>query len=128
ASRVSLGRHPEQDTFQDKPLYQDPNTDHPPLAKLLGAGSIALIGDNAIGWRLPSVIFGTASILLVYGIARRLKASSQVALLSATLFSFDNLVFVHSRIFTLDIFQLGFMLLGSYLYVSGRPTFAGAGF
>jgi predicted membrane-bound dolichyl-phosphate-mannose-protein mannosyltransferase len=51
-----------------------------------------------------------------------------VALLAATLLAFDNLAFVHSRIFTLDIFQLAFMLLGLYWYVDRRPTLSGAGF
>jgi dolichyl-phosphate-mannose-protein mannosyltransferase len=37
-------------------------------------------------------------------------------------------VFVHSRIFTLDVFELGFLLLGLYWYVSRRPTLAGVGF
>jgi predicted membrane-bound dolichyl-phosphate-mannose-protein mannosyltransferase len=49
-------------------------------------------------------------------------------LLAAALLSLDNLEFVHSRIFTLDIFQMAFMLLGAYLYLSRRPTLSGAGF
>jgi predicted membrane-bound dolichyl-phosphate-mannose-protein mannosyltransferase len=128
AVRVILGIPPGQDRYQDRPFGLDPNTEHPPLAKLLVAGSMALLGDNAYGWRLPSVLFGTASILLLYGVARRVGASPNLALLTAGLLAFDTLAFVHSRIFTLDIFQLGFMLLGLYWYVGGRPSLAGLGF
>jgi predicted membrane-bound dolichyl-phosphate-mannose-protein mannosyltransferase len=128
AARVILGIPPDEDTYQDRPLGLDPNTEHPPLAKLLVAASMALLGDNAYGWRIPSVVFGSAGIVLMYGIARRLEVGPYGALLAAGLLAFDNLAFVHSRIFTLDIFQLTFMLLGLYWYVSGRATLAGAGF
>jgi dolichyl-phosphate-mannose-protein mannosyltransferase len=128
AARVISGIPPGQDTYTDEPLGLDPNTEHPPLAKLLVAASITILGDNPFGWRIPSVIFGTLSILLMYGIARRVSADVSVGLVAAALLAFDNLEFVHSRIFTLDIFQLGFMLLGLYWYVCGRPILAGMGF
>ncbi len=128
ASRVILGIAPDQNRYQDRPLGLDPNTEHPPLAKLLVAGSMYLLGDNPYGWRIPSVAFGTASILLMFGVARRVGAGPYAALLAAVLLAFDNLVFVHSRIYTLDIFQLAFMLLGLYWYVSGRAALAGVGF
>ncbi len=103
----------------------DPNTEHPPLAKLLMAASMRVFGDNGWGWRLPSVVFGTLSIPLVYGIARRLGGRKEMALLAAFVYAFDNLVFVHSRIGTLDIFLVAFLLLGLYCYLAGRPILAG---
>jgi dolichyl-phosphate-mannose-protein mannosyltransferase len=127
AARVLLSIPPEG-VYEDKAPALDPNTEHPPLAKLLVAGSMRLFGDNAYGWRLPSVIVGTASIGLLYGIARRVGLGPTPALVAAALLASDNLVFVHSRIFTLDIFLLGFLLLGAYWYLSGRPTLAGVGF
>jgi dolichyl-phosphate-mannose-protein mannosyltransferase len=128
AARVILGITPGQDVYQDRELGLDPNTEHPPLAKVLVAGSILLWGDNAFGWRIPSIALGTLSILLTYLIGSRVSGDPYVGLLAAVLLAFDNLAFVHSRIFTLDIFQLAFMLLGLYAYVSGRPLLAGAGF
>jgi dolichyl-phosphate-mannose-protein mannosyltransferase len=128
AARVILGIPPGQDTYTDHPPGLDPNSEHPPLAKLLVAASIAMLGDNAYGWRIPSVVFGTASVLLMYAIARRVSADVYVGLLAAALLAFDNLAFVHSRIFTLDIFQLAFMLLGIFWYVGGRPGLGGVGF
>ena len=71
AARVILSIPPGQNTYTDRPLGLDPNTEHPPLAKLMVAGSMRLLGDGPLGWRLPSVLFGTPSILLLYGVARR---------------------------------------------------------
>jgi dolichyl-phosphate-mannose-protein mannosyltransferase len=105
--------------YASAPRGLDPNTEHPPLAKLLMAASMRLFGDNAWGWRLASVLFGTLSIPLVYGIARLLGGTGPVALLAAFIYAFDNLVFVHSRIGTLDIFVVAFLLLGLYLYLRG---------
>jgi dolichyl-phosphate-mannose-protein mannosyltransferase len=128
AARVIVGIPPGEDVYQNRRVGLDPNTEHPPLAKLLVAGSILLLGDNPFGWRIPSVVLGTMSILLMYGIARRVGADAYTGLLAAGLLAFDHLAFVHSRIFTLDIFQLAFMLLGLYWYVGGRATLAGVGF
>jgi predicted membrane-bound dolichyl-phosphate-mannose-protein mannosyltransferase len=128
AARVIASLPPQQDTYQDRPLGLDPNTEHPPLAKLLVAGSILLLGDNAYGWRIPSVLAGSLSVLLLYRIGARLTGDPYLGLLAAALLAFDNLVFVHGRIFTLDIFMLAFMLLGFDLYLRGRATLSGVGF
>jgi Dolichyl-phosphate-mannose-protein mannosyltransferase len=80
AVRVIIGIPPAQNRYADKPFGLDPNTEHPPLAKLIVAGSMSVLGDNAYGWRLPSVAFGTVGIVLVYGIVRRLQADPRPAL------------------------------------------------
>lgn len=96
------------------------NQEHPLLAKLLIALSMGILGDNAWGWRIPSVIFGLLSIFVLYLLVKRVSKSPPIALMGTFLFSFDTLVFVHSRIATLDIFVLGFMLFGFYWYFSGK--------
>ena len=103
----------------------DPNREHLPLAKLIIAFSMWIQGDNAYGWRVPSVISGTASILLFYLLIKRLGKSPRRAFLATFLLSFENLIFVHSRIATLDIFMLTFMLLAFYLYLDGRELLSG---
>lgn len=128
AGRMLAGIPPQPDIYQDKTVGLDPNLEHPPLAKLIEAASITLLGDNAYGWRLPSVIFGTLSILLLYRVGSRIGRSPYVGLLAAALLAFDNLFFVHGRIFTLDISMLAFMLLGLDLYLRGRSTLAGLAF
>lgn len=100
--------------------------EHPPLAKLLIAASIHLFGDNPVAWRLPSVIFGTAAILLTYALVRAAGGRPALALTAAAVMSVDNLVFVHGRMATLDIFVLTFMLASVTLYLRGRWVQAGA--
>jgi predicted membrane-bound dolichyl-phosphate-mannose-protein mannosyltransferase len=108
-----------QPPYVGVPLGFDPNHEHPPLAKLLIALSMWLLGNNGFAWRLPSVIFGCVSVLAFYLLMKKISTYEIIPILSTFLFSFDNLVFVHSRIATLDIFCLGFMLLGLYWYFSG---------
>ena len=98
------------------------NQEHPLLAKLLIALSTSIIGDNGWGWRIPSVVFGLLSIFVLYLLLKKTAKNPLIALMGTLLFSFDTLVFVHSRIATLDIFVLGFMLLGFYWYFSNRMT------
>lgn len=111
--------------YAESPRGLDPNAEHPPLAKVLIAATMIFFGDNGIGWRLASVLFGTAAIPLVYAVARRLGGAEPVALLAAFVFAFDNLIFVHSRIATLDIFVVTLLLLGLYLYLREWPILAG---
>jgi dolichyl-phosphate-mannose-protein mannosyltransferase len=103
----------------------DPNTEHLPLAKLIMAGSMRLLGDNPWGWRLPSVAFGMLALVMLYLLVRRASGRPWLALFATFIFSFDNLVFVHSRVAALDIYMIGLMLLGLYLYVAERPALAG---
>ena len=86
----------------------EPNTAydwlHPPLAKLFQAGSIKILGDNSLAWRLPSAIFGTASIAALYFLALTIFKNQKIALLSAAIFSLDGLQLTMSRITMNDIF------------------------
>jgi predicted membrane-bound dolichyl-phosphate-mannose-protein mannosyltransferase len=103
------------------------NQEHPLLAKLLIALSMSIIGDNGWGWRIPSVVFGLLSVFVLYLLLKKTAKSPLIALMGTFLFSFDTLVFVHSRIATLDIFVLGFMLLGFYWYFSNRMNLSALG-
>ncbi|OGD97511.1 hypothetical protein A3A49_02960 [Candidatus Curtissbacteria bacterium RIFCSPLOWO2_01_FULL_38_11b] len=83
---------------------------HPPLAKLMQAGSIKMFGDAPLGWRLPSVIFGTAIIPLTFILAFLLFGPI-AAIFSATVIAFENLTFVMSRITMNDVFVTVFSLV-----------------
>jgi predicted membrane-bound dolichyl-phosphate-mannose-protein mannosyltransferase len=105
--------------------FTDPNSEHPPLAKLVVAFSALLLGENAIAYRLPSAVFGTLLLLFLYLAVKKL-ATEQVAFYAATFLAFETLTFVHSRIFMLDIFMVSLMVLGFCLFLRGHYFAAGA--
>jgi len=108
------------DVYPDATPGLDPNREHPFLAKGIIAFSILISGDNAWGWRTPSVIFGNIGLFVFYLLVKRLSNRGDMALFASFLLFSSNLLFVHSRIATLDIFMVTFMLLGFYWYTVGR--------
>jgi predicted membrane-bound dolichyl-phosphate-mannose-protein mannosyltransferase len=119
AARVILG-WPATSHYVGSPPGLDPNTEHPPLGKLLIAGSMALFGDNGVGWRLPSVIAGLVALVAVFGIVRSLDRRAWLGVFVVALVAFDNLTFVHGRIGTLDMLVLAPMLVGAWLALRRR--------
>jgi predicted membrane-bound dolichyl-phosphate-mannose-protein mannosyltransferase len=105
--------------------FTDPNSEHPPLAKLVVAFSALLLGENATAYRLPSAVFGTLLLLFLYLAVKKL-ATDQVAFYAATFLAFETLTFVHSHIFMLDIFMVSLMVLGFCLFLRGHYVAAGA--
>jgi len=96
----------------------------PPLGKLFIASGIIVFGDNPWGWRMPSALFATASILILYLISRKLTTKI-TAILATLLFAFESLAFFFSGIAMLDIFMLTFMLLAFLFYLQNRYVFSG---
>ena len=88
------------------------NPMHPPLAKEFMAVSIKVFGDNPLGWRYPSVLFGALAIAAIYLCALALFASQGAALAAAALTFLNQMVFVQSRIAMLDVYALTFDLFG----------------
>ena len=89
---------------------------HPPLAKLIQALSIKIFGDVPLGWRLPSVIFGTAIIPATFVLANILFGPL-VAIFASAVIAFENLTFVMSRITMNDVFLVFFVLV-SFIFAS----------
>lgn len=112
------------------------NWSHPDFAKMLIASGIKLFGDHPLGWRFMSAVFGVVAVLGTYWLGLILFRDRQAAVLSAALVLFNQMLFVHARIATLDIFTTGFMIPAMALHarvwlepgsVSDRQRRAGLG-
>lgn len=127
AARTILGwAIPEGAHYAGSVAGLDPNTEHPPLGKVLMALSMLVFGDNGIGWRLPSLIAGMTALVAVYLIVRAAGETAWLGVLAVGLVAFDNLALVHSRIGTLDMMVLAPILLAAWLSLKGRWLGAGA--
>ncbi|MEM5814544.1 MAG: glycosyltransferase family 39 protein [Candidatus Aenigmatarchaeota archaeon] len=108
--------------------WTDTNPEHPPLVKLVLAGSMAAFGDNALAWRLPAVAAGLASIALFYFVALGLSRDKRIAVLSAALLALDPTHIVLSRVAMLDIFMLAFGLAGAHFALRNNWLWSGVFF
>jgi dolichyl-phosphate-mannose--protein O-mannosyl transferase len=92
------------------PPVDDPAIEwtHPPMAKLLIAGGILVAGDNPLGWRIASVVFGAAGAVIAYLLALSLTGSRAASALAAGLLLMDGLYFVESRTGMSNLFVLVF--------------------
>ena len=111
--------------YDDSPAGLDPNTEHPPLGKLLIALSMLVFGDQGIAWRIPSLIAGMTALGALVLIVRAAGETAWLAILAVGLLAFDNLTFVHGRIGTLDMMVLAPMLVGAWLALRDRWALAG---
>jgi len=80
--------------------------EHLPLGKLLISSGIAVLGDNPVSWRTLPILFGTANIVLLYLICRRLRISRTASNIAVFLLTFENLSFVHGGLTMFDVFSL----------------------
>jgi dolichyl-phosphate-mannose-protein mannosyltransferase len=81
---------------------------HPPLAKLIIAGGILVFGDEPLGWRIASVLFGAAGVAICYSLAVSLTGSRAIGFVAAALLMLDGLYFVESRTGMSNLFCLVF--------------------
>jgi dolichyl-phosphate-mannose--protein O-mannosyl transferase len=98
---------------------------HPPFGKWLIGIGIKIFGNNEFGWRSSSALFGSASVLLIYLIAKRLFKSEFLALSAALLMAVDGLSLVMSRVALLDIFLMFFILLTFYFLLKENYWLSG---
>ncbi|TVY07233.1 phospholipid carrier-dependent glycosyltransferase [Paenibacillus cremeus] len=89
-------------------------TTHPPLGKLFIAFGIWLFGLNPFGWRIIGTLFGIGMIPLMYLYGKTLFGRAEYGLAAAFLFTFDCLHFVQTRIATIDVYAVFFILLTFY--------------
>ena len=94
--------------------------EHPPLARLAISSGILIFGDNPVGWRIMPVMFGAASLVLLYIICRHLSLNHRTAFFVTFLLALENLSFIQSGVAMLDVFSVTFMLASFYLYLRGK--------
>jgi 4-amino-4-deoxy-L-arabinose transferase-like glycosyltransferase len=116
---------PAGQQYAGDPLGTDPNAEHPQLVKLVIAGAIELFGDGPFAWRVGSLVMGSLALLGIYALARAAGAGRWTAVVAATLMAGDNLLLVHGRIGTLDIYAAAAMIWTVALYLRGRSLAAG---
>ncbi|MDR3607694.1 MAG: phospholipid carrier-dependent glycosyltransferase [Oligoflexia bacterium] len=88
------------------------NWEHPPLAKELLSIGLLIFGDQPIGWRFMSTIFGSITLVAMYFWALALFRDKKTALWVALLTLANQLLYVQARIGMLDTFMFAFIALG----------------
>ncbi|WP_410770796.1 phospholipid carrier-dependent glycosyltransferase [Fontibacillus sp. BL9] len=87
---------------------------HPPLGKVLIAVGIQLFGLNPFGWRIMGTLFGAAMLPLIYAFSLHLFGRRKYAVMSALLFTAEFMHFTQTRIATIDVYAVFFILLMFY--------------
>ncbi|MBQ3108467.1 MAG: phospholipid carrier-dependent glycosyltransferase, partial [Clostridia bacterium] len=87
---------------------------HPPLGKIFIMLGVAVFGMNAFGWRIVGTLFGIGMVPIMYHFGKRLFKRSEYALLTAVLFAFDFMHFTQTRIATIDVYGVFFIILMYY--------------
>ncbi|WP_442601600.1 glycosyltransferase family 39 protein [Paenibacillus sp. KN14-4R] len=87
---------------------------HPPLGKVFISAGIAIFGMNPFGWRIVGTLFGIAMIPIMYAFGKRLFGRSRYGFIAAFLFAFDFMHFAQTRIATIDVYGVFFIILMFY--------------
>jgi 4-amino-4-deoxy-L-arabinose transferase-like glycosyltransferase len=89
---------------------------HPPLGKLITASGISLFGMTPFGWRFMPALFGVLMLPLLYILLKWMFGKVSVAVCGTLLFAFDFMHFVQTRISTIDVYAV-FFILCMYLFM-----------
>lgn len=87
---------------------------HPPLGKILISFGILLFGMNPFGWRIAGTIFGILMLPVLYLFAKRMTGETSCAALTCFIFAFDFMHFTQTRIATIDVFIVFFIICMYY--------------
>jgi len=97
---------------------------HPPLGKLIISLGIRTFGMTPFGWRFMGVLFGILMLPVLYILLKRMFASTAVAACGSTVFAFDFMHYVQTRLATVDTYAVFFILLMflfMYLWLAEPP-------
>ncbi|MBG6239232.1 dolichyl-phosphate-mannose--protein O-mannosyl transferase [Mycetocola sp. CAN_C7] len=99
----------DTDGFLSDPSY----VVHPPLGKwLIAIGMAAFGAGDSFGWRISTAIVGTLAVVVLMLVARRLFASTLLAVVAGFLLAIDGQAIAMSRVAVLDNSVMLFTLLG----------------
>jgi predicted membrane-bound dolichyl-phosphate-mannose-protein mannosyltransferase len=85
-------------------------TTHPPLGKLITSAGIAIFGMTPFGWRFMPALFGILMLPLLYILLKWMFGKTSVAVCGTLLFAFEFMHFVQTRISTIDVYTVFFIL------------------
>jgi dolichyl-phosphate-mannose-protein mannosyltransferase len=100
--------------------HYDLHPDHPPLGKLFVVLGVKIFGDNQMGWRFFSIIFGSIIIVLFYLICRKLGLSRTTSSIATFILGFENMTFVQSSVAMLDVYLYALMLASFLFYLHDK--------
>lgn len=103
-------------------LKGNTDTAHPPLGKVIMAGTIILGGDHSWVWRTSALAGGIFSILAFFYLSRKFFDSDWAAFLASSLLSLDGMTMTQSRIAMLNTPMLFFMLLSLIFFLKVIET------
>ncbi|MFH8249636.1 dolichyl-phosphate-mannose--protein mannosyltransferase [Microbacterium sp. B2969] len=107
----------ETDIFTENPSY----VVHPPLGKwIIGVGMWLFGADSSFGWRFSVALLGTATVLVLYFVARALGGSIVYASVAALFLAVDGLGIVLSRVSILDGILTFFVVLAFWFVLLDR--------
>jgi dolichyl-phosphate-mannose--protein O-mannosyl transferase len=86
-------------------------TTHPPLGKLITSVGIWLLGMTPFGWRFMPALFGVLMLPPFYMLLKWMFGKTSVAVCGTLLLAFDFMHFVQTRISTIDVYCVFFVLL-----------------
>ena len=94
---------------------------HPPLGKLITSLGVALFGMTPFGWRFMPALFGALMLPPLFILLKWMFGKTSVAACGTLLFAFDFMHFVQTRISTIDVYAVFFILcmyLCMYRYIT----------
>ncbi|MFL0672005.1 MAG: glycosyltransferase family 39 protein [Erythrobacter sp.] len=92
------------------------NPEHPPLGKYLIALGIAVLGDDAVGWRIMPLIAGIVAVGAAMRAMWHASANRFAVIAAGVLLASGFPLFVHARIAMLDIFMAAFLLIAAWQF------------
>jgi len=101
------------------------NTEHPPIVKYIIGLSMLTLGDYPISWRIPSIIMGTLTFLLICLIVIKLTQQEIVAFIVVVCVFTDAVFKAMSSIGMLDIYVAFFLTLSAWLAIRGNYLLSG---